>query len=245
MTGVKAPLARKGLSAALAAVFLVAFLAEALAGNHAYRLFVDGLALPVREDLLAKGQLPHIERIFVRGGVRVGHAVSSLPSVTYANSVSLLTGRFPGHHGVLGNRWFDRHRLILQDYGHPDTYREVNDDFRAVRRQEFHIKVDNNWYLPTQRAVDNPNPSTPMNPYFGLPYIESSAFKLNQDGNIEQKRATLSQRQEFGEIDWLGNPSVTATYYEQDEPRILTRQDEMSGVGINTNGTFNNNFGRQ
>ncbi|MCH7550345.1 MAG: heavy-metal-associated domain-containing protein [Proteobacteria bacterium] len=46
MTGVKAPLARKGLSAALAAVFLVAFLAEALAGNHAYRLFVDGLACP-------------------------------------------------------------------------------------------------------------------------------------------------------------------------------------------------------
>ena len=46
MTGVKAPSARKGLSAALAAVFLVAFLAEALAENHAYRLFVDGLACP-------------------------------------------------------------------------------------------------------------------------------------------------------------------------------------------------------
>jgi hypothetical protein len=122
--------------------------------------FVDGLALPVLEDLLAKGQLPHIERIFVRGGMSVRHAVSSLPPVTYANSVSLLTGRFPGHHGVLGNRWFDRHRLLLQDYGQPDTYRDVNDDFRPatvfdVLEDHFTVSVQAHTRRGVSHAFDN------------------------------------------------------------------------------------------
>ena len=35
-------------------------------------------------------------------------AMSGLPTVTLANHTSILTGRYPGHHGILHNAWFDR-----------------------------------------------------------------------------------------------------------------------------------------
>jgi len=36
--------------------------------------------------------------------------MSSFPTVTLANHTSILTGRFPGHHGILHNAWYDRTR---------------------------------------------------------------------------------------------------------------------------------------
>jgi len=99
--------------------------------SSAVIFFVDGVNRRVMERLLERGSLPNIDRLFVRGGVKVEHAITSLPSITYPNAVSILTGRFPGHHGVLGNRWFDRRRMICRDYGTAATYRDVNDDFQC------------------------------------------------------------------------------------------------------------------
>jgi phosphonoacetate hydrolase len=36
--------------------------------------------------------------------------MAGLPTVTLANHTSILTGRLPGHHGILNNAWFDRAR---------------------------------------------------------------------------------------------------------------------------------------
>ena len=35
-------------------------------------------------------------------------AMAGLPTVTLANHTSILTGRLPGHHGILNNAWYDR-----------------------------------------------------------------------------------------------------------------------------------------
>jgi predicted AlkP superfamily pyrophosphatase or phosphodiesterase len=37
-------------------------------------------------------------------------AIASLPTATLANHTGILTGCFPGHHGILHNAWFDRRR---------------------------------------------------------------------------------------------------------------------------------------
>jgi predicted AlkP superfamily pyrophosphatase or phosphodiesterase len=65
---------------------------------------VDGMDLTRLEELLAAGELPNIQHRFVEGGVRVRDAMSSLPSVTYPNCTSVITGLFPGHHGIMGRR---------------------------------------------------------------------------------------------------------------------------------------------
>ncbi|HKQ49277.1 MAG TPA: alkaline phosphatase family protein [Phycisphaerae bacterium] len=92
--------------------------------------FVDGLDRGHLNQFLAQGRLPTIQRLFVDGGVGVQHAVTSIPAMTYPNTVSLLTGRFPGHHGIVGNQWFDRRTLASTDYIRPSHYQTVNHDFR-------------------------------------------------------------------------------------------------------------------
>ena len=94
-------------------------------------LFVDGLDRLCLNRLLAAGELPNIARYFEHGGLRVEHAVDCIPSLTYPNAVSLITGRFPGHHGIVGNQWFDRTTLRMPDYIRPAFYRDVNEHFAA------------------------------------------------------------------------------------------------------------------
>ena len=93
--------------------------------------FVDGLDRNRVNSLLAEGRLPTIQRLFIEGGVGVEHAVTSIPAMTYPNTVSLLTGRFPGHHGIVGNQWFDRRTLASTDYIRASHYQSGNFDFRC------------------------------------------------------------------------------------------------------------------
>ena len=58
-------------------------------------------------------------------------AVASYPTITYANSVSFVTGVLPAHHGIMGNKWFDREEMFLEDYTHMDSYRRVDGDFNT------------------------------------------------------------------------------------------------------------------
>lgn len=90
--------------------------------------FVDGVSNAVFDDLLRRRKLPNIERIFIRGGVRVEHAIDCLPSVTYANTAAILTGCLPSHTGIVGNRWFDRETLDFRDYRRLDQHQQVNSD---------------------------------------------------------------------------------------------------------------------
>ncbi len=92
---------------------------------------VDGMDLPRLEAMMAAGQLPNIRRRFVERGVRVRGAVTSFPSTTYANCTSVITGVYPGHHGIVGNTWFDRSTLQVRDYMTLDTYRTSNEHFTA------------------------------------------------------------------------------------------------------------------
>jgi len=93
-------------------------------------IWIDGLGWEAYEALLKAGRLPNAKRYFVDRGVSM-RAVASYPTITYANNVSFSTGLFPGHHGVHGNKWFDRDKLIYQDYTSIGTYRQVDGDFEA------------------------------------------------------------------------------------------------------------------
>lgn len=94
--------------------------------------FVDGLKPAVVDEMLARGELPNIQRRFIDGGVRVRHAISSLPSVTYTNTASILTGCWPAEHGILGNQWFNRETGRIVDYTSAFAYRNVNRDLTAA-----------------------------------------------------------------------------------------------------------------
>ena len=56
------------------------------------------------------GDAPNVARLIEMGTAYEWGAISSFPTVTLANHTSILTGRFPGHHGILHNAWYDRAR---------------------------------------------------------------------------------------------------------------------------------------
>lgn len=91
--------------------------------------FVDAVSQPVVQHLISSGELPEMQRRFVSGGVTVQNAISCLPSLTYANTPSILTGRMPAAHGVLGHQWFDPDTLEAANYGSFLTYRNADRDF--------------------------------------------------------------------------------------------------------------------
>jgi arylsulfatase A-like enzyme len=78
--------------------------------------YVDGLRQDVFEELRQQGKLPKLEQHFLSRAGRVRSAVVSVPSVTYANALSMMTGRWPAAHGVWANSWFDRDELRTRNY---------------------------------------------------------------------------------------------------------------------------------
>ena len=78
--------------------------------------FVDGLRADVLEELLAEGELPRLKRCFFDRAARARNAVTGVPSVTYANAVSMLTGCWPSANGVWANACFDRRQLQTRNY---------------------------------------------------------------------------------------------------------------------------------
>ncbi|MBN1846529.1 MAG: alkaline phosphatase family protein [Sedimentisphaerales bacterium] len=123
-------------------------------------LFVDGVNRAVFSQMLADGQLPQIDRYLVQRGVRVASAVTAAPSITYAITTTFLTGQVPAHHGILGNRYFDRDRLYFADYTSTKTYRDTDADYRAatiyeILNDRMSISIQTAMRRGVYRKIDN------------------------------------------------------------------------------------------
>ena len=119
----------------------------------------DGLSEAVMDEMLDAGELPQIARL-IEHGVRVPFAIDSLPSLTYPNLTTILTGCDPRRHGVLGNKWFDRTTLTYRDYGTMQTYRDADGDIGVptVYEQlgdEFTVSIQCAVKRGVTRTIDN------------------------------------------------------------------------------------------
>ncbi|MDO8526825.1 MAG: alkaline phosphatase family protein [Deltaproteobacteria bacterium] len=70
-------------------------------------ILADGAREDVFRDLLAKGELPHIEKEIVGPGT-LANGITTFPSTTGPAYFPFLTGCFPGTLNVPGIRWFDK-----------------------------------------------------------------------------------------------------------------------------------------
>jgi hypothetical protein len=87
-------------------------------------LFFDGLSHEAFYRLVAAGALPNIKKEIVDRGLAVDTAVASIPTETYPNLSGMLTGLFPGHHGIPANIWLDR-RVHHQE-AHTNIFRTLS-----------------------------------------------------------------------------------------------------------------------
>jgi phosphonoacetate hydrolase len=78
--------------------------------EHVVGFLFDGANANVLYAMARAGDAPNVARLIEMGTAYEWGAMSSFPTVTLANHTSILTGRFPGHHGILHNAWYDRAR---------------------------------------------------------------------------------------------------------------------------------------
>jgi phosphonoacetate hydrolase len=76
--------------------------------DHVVGFLLDGANANVLYDMAARGEAPNVARLLELGSAMGFGAMSSLPTVTLANHTAILTGAYPGHHGILNNAWYDR-----------------------------------------------------------------------------------------------------------------------------------------
>ncbi len=76
--------------------------------KHVVAFLFDGTNPNVLYDMAARGEAPNTARLIEMGTAYRHGATAGLPTITLANHTSILTGRLPGHHGILHNAWFDR-----------------------------------------------------------------------------------------------------------------------------------------
>lgn len=110
--------------------------------DHVVGFLMDGANANVLHDMVARGELPNLARLMGMGATMGHGAMSCTPTVTLANHTSILTGTYPGHHGILHNAWWDRaarEQVITNSPAHWMTSMErldrgVETLFQAVER---------------------------------------------------------------------------------------------------------------
>jgi len=123
-------------------------------------LFADGVRTDLVDRMMDTGELPNIKRYIYDRGCRARYAVSCLPTITYAVTASITTGRLPGHHHIMGNKWFDRNSGKYQDYTFIRTYHQVDHDLRAptifeILNDRYTVTIQTANRLGAVRAIDN------------------------------------------------------------------------------------------
>lgn len=82
--------------------------ADSAKDSHVILISLDGLAHYYFND--PNAPIPNLRKLAAEG-VRAERMTASMPTVTWPNHTTLVTGVQPGKHGVIGNNYFDRETL--------------------------------------------------------------------------------------------------------------------------------------
>ncbi len=93
--------------------------AEHLQKPTVLMISIDGF----RFDYIEKFGAPHLAEI-AASGVRAESMKPSFPSLTFPNHITLMTGRYPGNHGIVGNSFYDKVRKEKYSIGIGKTVRD-------------------------------------------------------------------------------------------------------------------------
>ncbi len=122
--------------------------------------FIDGMRKDILEELIRKGEATNIKRYLIDRGCYVENAVTCIPSITYAVTASMQTGKFPSHTGILGNKWFDRNSGVYRSYMFIKTYQLINDDLLTstifdLLNDKYTVTIQTACKKGATRPIDN------------------------------------------------------------------------------------------
>jgi phosphonoacetate hydrolase len=164
--------------------------------RHVVGFLFDGANPNVLYSMAAAGEAPNVARL-IEMGTAFGHgAMAGLPTVTLANHTSILTGAYPGHHGILNNAWYDRATEQQIITNSPATWHTAMNHIRPGT-DSVHSAVLRTWPDEFTASVNEPcdvdapystfgffrrgeNPGIPASPE-GLPHTTERFVRPSKD----------------------------------------------------------------
>lgn len=104
-------------------------------------LVLDGLNYNTFERALHEGEIPNIRKYFIEEGMRFTSALSIFPSASNVSYMSIVSGLFPGHSGIVYLSWFDRINEKPVNYFSIGGQRRLDTDL-VNRRLKMHPNVE-------------------------------------------------------------------------------------------------------
>lgn len=90
--------------------------------EHIVFFLLDGTNSNVLYEMATDGQLPNIYELMDTGTTLRYGSLAAFPTVTLANHTTMMTGAYPGHHGILNNAYWDRASAEQIVTNHPATW---------------------------------------------------------------------------------------------------------------------------
>lgn len=114
-------------------------------------VIVDGVNQKAFEKLRRLGKLPFIDELS-KESIEIKRCVSVFPSATVSGHASIATGVHPGHHGLVGQSWFDRKKGEFIGYDFeltlPDNWIDA-----STRLSDEHLIADTCYEILRRRGV--------------------------------------------------------------------------------------------
>lgn len=148
-----------------------------------------------RSDYVELFNLPNFKK-FIAEGAAADAMLPSFPSKTFPNHYTIVTGMYPGHHGLVDNTFYDPE--LQTTYGMRDRKAVVNKVFYGGKPL-WQLARDNNIPSASYFWVGSELQEEGLHPDFFLQYDQSVEF----DERVEQI------------IDWLKLP-------EENRPHMIT-----------------------
>jgi hypothetical protein len=180
-------------------------------------LVLDGLVLPLFEEMIKRGRMPNVsEHVIGRKILNIKNAFSCHPSSTYENMQAINTGRFPLDPGAT---YFSSSTASIVDLLRVDN---PSKGFCAKRRTIFH-------HIPNSVSIHNPWNDGADDKHPGVYSLGSAGYALGWEGSnfaaVQRYLQTLKSRKpSFAEI-WF--PAYDRFAHTLPESKLLKKYERF------------------
>ena len=181
----------KKVAALLICCVFVPGLVRAQQDNVPYVILIsfDGF----RNDYSKLFGLPNFQS-FAKDGAESEGLIPSFPSKTFPNHYTLVTGLYPGNHGLVDNSFYDPDR---SEYYAMKAKDRVRDPYYYSGTPLWKLAKDNNIRSASFFWVGSELPKEDLRPDYYYPYDESIADTLRVDQVIQWLNLPASERPHF------------------------------------------------
>jgi alkaline phosphatase D len=144
-----------------------------------------------RNDYVKKFNPPHFQAL-IRAGAMAKGLIPSFPSKTFPNHYTIVTGLYPGHHGLIDNSFYDPLRNVYYSMG---NRLRVRDPYFYGGKPMWQLAREHNMRSASYFWVGTEVPSKA--PDYVIPYDESIPDSVRVDKVLAWLSLPLHERPHF------------------------------------------------